>query len=69
MIKRDMFHEEVLEDFKYMRRRTTRIEKKLEPLFRDLNRMSKILIAIQNHADCTEEMFTMIEEMKDYVDE
>lgn len=65
---RDMFLEEVKEDFNYMRKRTERIERKLEPLFRDLNRMAKILNAIQNHSDCTEELFTMIEEMKDYVE-
>ena len=67
MTTRDMFYEEVLEDFKYMRRRTQCLERKLEPMFRDLDRMSKTLVAIQNHDDCTEEMFNMIEELKDYV--
>lgn len=64
---RDMFHEEVLEDFGYIRRRTECLERKLETMFRDLDRMSKTLVAIQNHADCTEEMFTTIEEFRDYV--
>jgi hypothetical protein len=64
----DMFFEEVKEDFKYMRRRTECLERKLEPLFNDLYRMAKIINTIQNHSDCTEEMFTMIEEMKDYVE-
>ena len=63
-----MFLEEVKEDFEYIRRRTECLERKLEPLFHDLNRMAKILNAIQNHSDCTEELYNMIEEMKDYVE-
>ena len=64
---KDMFFEEVKEDFKYIRRRTECLERKLEPLFDDLHRMSQIIDAIQNHSDCTEDMFAMIEEeLKDY---
>ena len=64
---KDMFFEEVKEDFEYIRRRTECLERKLEPLFDDLHRMAQIIDAIQNHSDCTEDMFTMIEEeLKDY---
>jgi hypothetical protein len=66
---KDMFFEEVKEDFKYIRRRTECLERKLEPLFDDLHRMSQIIDAIQNHSDCTEDMFAMIEEeLKDYAE-
>jgi hypothetical protein len=65
---RDMFFEEIKGDFEYVRRRSELLERKLEPLFHDLNRMAKILNAIQNHSDCTEELFNIIEEMKDYVE-
>lgn len=65
---KDMFFEEVKEDFEYIRKRTECLERKFEPLFEDLHRMARILNAIQTHSDCSEDMFTMIEEMKDYVE-
>lgn len=64
----DLFLNELKGDFNYIRKWSNSMERKIEPLFEDLNRMAKILNAIQNHSDCTEELFTMIEEMKDYVE-
>jgi hypothetical protein len=65
-VQEDMFLSELKEDLKFIRNWSSSMERKIEPLFEDLYKMSNTLQTIQNHKDCTEEMFVLIEEMSDY---
>ena len=45
----DMFLSELKEDLKFIRNWSSSIERKIEPLFKDLYKMSNTLQTIQNH--------------------